>query len=81
MSAAATLSGWGGPCTGTAATCVVTVGAKRTDVTATFVAEKVGFDTRTALGVLGRVYILGIGAPRDAVDRARGSKRRRLTGR
>src|SRR5207244_6068944 len=53
----------------------------KADVTATFVAEKVGFDTPTARKVLGRVYILGIGAPRDAVDRARGSKRRRLTGR
>lgn len=53
----------------------------RADVTATFVAEKVGFDTPSARNFLGRVYVLGIGAPRDAVDRARGSKRRRLTGR
>jgi hypothetical protein len=35
---AATLSGWSGRCTGSAPTCVVTVGGGRTDVSAAFVA-------------------------------------------
>lgn len=36
----------------------------RADLTATFVAPKVGFETRAARGVLGEVQVVDIGAPR-----------------
>jgi NAD(P)H-hydrate epimerase len=40
----------------------------RADVTATFVARKVGFDAPTAAALLGAVYVIGIGAPRTLLD-------------
>lgn len=36
----------------------------RADVTATFVAPKVGFDAPTAVALLGKVHVVGIGVPR-----------------
>ncbi|MFM8291761.1 MAG: NAD(P)H-hydrate epimerase, partial [Planctomycetia bacterium] len=36
----------------------------RADVTATFVARKVGFNAAAAAPLLGTVYVIGIGAPR-----------------
>jgi NAD(P)H-hydrate epimerase len=45
--------------TGTAAGACV-----RADVTATFVARKVGFDAAAAAALLGAVYVIGIGTPR-----------------
>jgi hypothetical protein len=36
----------------------------RADVTATFVARKVGFDAAAAAPLLGVVHVIGIGAPR-----------------
>ena len=41
------------------------------DVTATFVAEKLGFASAAARCVLGQVVVLGIGAPRAALEVAR----------
>lgn len=42
------------------------------DLTGTFVGRKIGFDTQEARAVLGRVHVLSIGAPRAAIERARG---------
>jgi hypothetical protein len=36
----------------------------RADVTATFVARKVGFDAPAVAPLLGAVHVMGIGAPR-----------------
>lgn len=41
----------------------------RADVTATFVAEKIGFETAGARAVLGRVVVLPIGIPRLLLER------------
>ena len=37
----------------------------RADVTATFVARKVGFDAPAAAPLLGAVHVVGIGVPRN----------------
>lgn len=44
------------------------------DVTATFVAEKRGFDTAAARAVLGRVVVLPIGLPRGVLERVLGRR-------
>ncbi|MBM4023624.1 MAG: NAD(P)H-hydrate epimerase [Planctomycetes bacterium] len=44
----------------------------RADATATFVARKPGFDAPAAGAFTGRVHIVGIGAPRAAVERVSG---------
>ena len=41
----------------------------RADVTATFVARKLGFDAAGAAGFTGAVHVIGIGAPRAALAR------------
>jgi NAD(P)H-hydrate epimerase len=41
----------------------------RADVTATFVARKVGFDAAAAAPLLGAVHVVGIGAPQALLDR------------
>jgi len=41
----------------------------RADVTATFVARKVGFDAPAAAPLLGAVHVVGIGAPRTLLKR------------
>jgi hydroxyethylthiazole kinase-like uncharacterized protein yjeF len=53
--------------------------AVRADMTVTFECPKSGFDAPEAREFLGQVVIASVGAPRDALDRARGSERRRLT--
>jgi NAD(P)H-hydrate epimerase len=44
-------------------------GCVRADVTATFVARKVGFDVPDAAPLLGAVHVVGIGAPRALLNR------------
>jgi len=44
----------------------------RADATATFVARKAGFDAAGAEVFTGRVHVLGIGAPRAAIERVSG---------
>jgi NAD(P)H-hydrate epimerase len=41
----------------------------RADMTVTFVASKVGFESPAAKAVLGRVVVADIGAPREIIDR------------
>ena len=53
--------------------------AVRSHTTVTFECEKSGFAEPEARGYLGQIVIASVGAPRDAIDRARGSDRRRLT--
>lgn len=53
--------------------------AVRAHTTLTFECEKVGFAAVEARPFLGQIVRAEVGAPRDALDRARGSTRRRLT--
>ena len=48
------------------------------DLTATFVARKVGFENPDAAAFLGRVNVIGIGAPRHLIENRLGRSRIRL---